>query len=224
MKRAQKVKTLWIATGLAILAGILYNSWPLGFLLNPQVSFGGGMASELEGLHQPYNWVFVLLDIVTGALVLTIVVMLWRERMREMGKIALISFALFGLFTIVDALLPMPCAPSIAHCASWTVDPLLFMHGLASVGGAVFLFVSAAIVWHLRQIRRGTLVMRLLLASWGLFGVLSIFFFFVPGPGYLSQDYYLILCGLWVALMPAMLELDNLQARRRLAPKRVRAV
>lgn len=207
---------------MAILAGILYNSWPLGFFLNPRVSLGGGLASELEGLNQPYNWFFVLLDIVAGALVLAVVIMLWRKHISRFNKLALISFALFGFFTILDALLPMPCAPSIAYCASWTHEPLLVLHGIADIGGAVFLFVAALIVWHLRRVHHGVVVMRILLTGWAVVGLLSLYFFFMPGPSYLSQDYYLLLCGIWVGVMPALFQLEAVK-QRKLAPQRVRA-
>lgn len=214
MKRKQKVKIAWSATILAVAAGAVYNSWPLGFWLNPKVSNGGGLASELEGLHQPYNWIFILLDIVTGALVMAVVALLWQKRMRLLGKVALINFALFGLFTILDALLPMPCEPSVTMCPAWTAQPMLILHGVASIGAAVALFVSAAIVWHLRRVHTNGLLMQLLMIVWAVAGFLSFYFFITPGPAYLSQDYYLILCGIWVAVMPALIRGDILFVRK----------
>lgn len=155
MKRKQKVRIAWIATIFAVLAGAIYNSWPLGFWLNPKVSNGGGLASELEGLHQPYNWVFILLDIVTGSLVVIVVALLWQKHMRILGKVALASFALFGLFTIIDALLPMPCEPSVAACPVWTAQPMLILHGVASIGSALALFISVSamqtLLWMTKQ-------------------------------------------------------------------------
>ena len=222
MKSMYRSRLTWLATAMAVMAGVVYNSWPLGFWLNPKVSFGGGLASELEGLHQPYNWLFVLLDIVAGVLVVLAVVILWRRRMRMLAKAALVNFGLFGLFTIVDALLPMPCEPSVAVCPVWYDQPMLILHGVASIGAAVTLFASAAIVWHIRRTHKDGLMMRMLMAGWAVFGILSLVFFLTPGPGYLSQDYYLILCGIWVAVMPAMLRSDLLQPKAAYAVAKAR--
>lgn len=49
-----------------VVAGLLYSSWPLGYWLNPQADHG--LASNLEALHQPYNWLFILIDISSGVL------------------------------------------------------------------------------------------------------------------------------------------------------------
>lgn len=214
MKPKQKIRLAWLATTMAVLAAIIYNSWPLGYFLNPRVSNGGGLASELEGLKQPYNWLFVVLDVVTGILVVGVTILLWQKRMRLLAKVALVNFALFGLLTIVDALLPMPCAPSTTVCDSWIHQPILIYHGIASIGSGVALFVSAAIVWHLRRVQTGGGVMRVLMLGWCIFGILSFYFFFAPGPGYLSQDYYLVLCGIWMAVMPVMVRHDVLYVRK----------
>lgn len=187
-----------------MLAAVTYNSWPLGFWLNPRVSYSGGLASELEGMRQPYNWVFVLLDVVTGVLVAAVVILLWRHHRSTLSRWALGFFALFGLLTIADALLPMPCAPSVAVCPSWTVQPMLILHGIASIGSALALFAGGVLAWRMHHKRHTGWVMRSMIVLWALSGILSLVFFFTPGPGYLSQDYYLLLCGIWIALMPTM--------------------
>lgn len=213
MQHKHKVRLARVATLGAATAGILYNSWPLGFWLNPKVSLAGGFASELEALHQPYNWLFIGLDVATGVLVMVVAGLLWQSRMRRLGKLALLSFALFGVFTIVDALLPMQCAPSLAACAQIDTDPMLLLHGIANVGGAVTLFISAALVWQLRRARGGGMLMRVLMGLWVGLGLISLYFFFIPGPGYLSQDYFLLLTGLWVAAMPGMILRDDPRRR-----------
>jgi len=187
-----------------VLAAVAYNSWPLGFWLNPRVSYGGGLASELEGMHQPYNWVFVLLDVVTGVLVAAVVILLWRHHRSRLSRWALGSFALFGILTIADALLPMPCEPSVAVCPSWTAQPMLILHGIASIGSALALFATGVMAWRMHHKRHTDWVMRSMITLWALSGVMSLVFFFTPGPAYLSQDYYLLLCGIWIALMPYM--------------------
>ncbi|HEU4965853.1 MAG TPA: DUF998 domain-containing protein [Candidatus Saccharimonadales bacterium] len=200
-----KKRLFWAAVILAVLAGVVYNSWPLGYALNPLVTHSGGLASELEALHQPYNWLFVLLDTLCGVGVIAAAAMLWHRAIDLMHKVVLVNFALFGLLTIADALLPMTCEPSLTVCPSLGQQPLLILHGVASIGSAIFLFVSAFIMWWHMHHRVGRAIMTALMVGWGVSGLLTLYFFFRPGPGYLAQDYYLILCGIWVALLPHML-------------------
>jgi hypothetical protein len=65
--------------------------------------------------------------------------------------------------------------------------------------------VSALLVWYQRRRHRGTVVMTIMMVGWAMFGLSSLYFFFNPGLGYLSQDYYLSLCGVWIALLPFMI-------------------
>jgi hypothetical protein len=200
-----KKRLFWIAVICALLSGVVYNSWPLGYVLNPVISHSGGLASELEALRQPYNWLFVTLDALCGVGVIVAAALLWHRAMDWMHKVVLVNFGLFGLLTIADALLPMTCEPSLTTCPSLGHQPVLILHGVASIGSGIFLFVSAFIMWrHIRH-RVGKMIMTALMAGWGISGVLTLYFFFRPGPGYLAQDYYLVLCGVWVALLPHML-------------------
>lgn len=205
MFQTQKTKVFWIAVALSVLAGIAYNSWPLGYLLNPLVG-EHGLASELEALHQPYNWLFVLLDILSGLFVTTVAVLLWRRTASRLYRIVLVNFALFGIFTAISAALPLKCEPSLTVCPSFTHQPLLILHGVASIASSVCLFVSVCMVWWHKRQTRGAIMMYLLLLGWVIFGLVSAYFFFVPGPGYLAQHYYITLCSLWVMLLPFMFE------------------
>jgi hypothetical protein len=74
-------------------------SW---LLVNPAVS-RTGLASELEGLHQPYNWLFILLDVLSGILVAAVSIFMWQKGRHTVRKVLIINFALFGIFTLVDA-------------------------------------------------------------------------------------------------------------------------
>lgn len=190
---------------LTAVAGLAYNSWPLGYVLNPAVTRTKGLASELEGLHQPFNWVFIALDIFCGVCVAAACAIMISQRMPRASKMTVASFALFGLLTMADAVLPMSCEPSLTTCPTLSHQPILILHGVASIGSGISLFTSAALMWY--QIRKGTgrSIMSILMLGWVVSGVLTLYFFFLPGPGYLAQDYYLVLCGAWIALVPHML-------------------
>ena len=193
-----------ISIVLAVVAGLAYCSWPLGYVLNPLVS-RRGLASELEALHQPYNSVFIMLDVLAGALTVAVARLLWHRADGLVHRIVLANFALFGLLTAIDALLPMSCEPSLTSCPSLSHQPLLVLHGIASITASVCLFLSAVLVWWQKRKQRGTVIMSLLMAGWTLFGVFSLYFFFRPGPGYLAQHYYITLCSVWIMVLPSML-------------------
>lgn len=194
----------YTAATMAVIAGILYCSWPLGYYLNPQVS-AHGLASELGAVGQPYNWLFILLDVLTGIIVLLVAIMVWRA-CRKVPiwwlKPVLISYALFGVFTALDAVLPMHCVPSLRRCPGLGQDHLLIVHGIASISASAFLFITALGMWHIGQIYHRLSFMWIIMLAWALFGLMSLVFFFVPGPGYLAQHYFITLCSFWIALLP----------------------
>lgn len=196
--------TLRIAAALAILAGVAYCSWPLGYVLNPQVS-RRGLASELAALHQPFNWLFIGLDVLAGALVLAAARLLWSRADGRLSRVVLTSFAVFGVLTAIDALLPMSCEPSLTTCPSLSHQPLLILHGIASIAASIGLFISAVLVWWQRRKHSGATIMSAFMAGWILFGALSLYFLFRTGPGYLVQHYYITLCSVWTAALPLML-------------------
>jgi Protein of unknown function (DUF998) len=189
-------------TALAVLAGLLYASWPLGYWLNPAVS-KAGLASALEGVGQPYNWLFIAGDIVSSLLITLVCWLIWRRVRGTHDKVllefALLNVVLFAAGTIIDAALPLRCDPSIQACPSFTRDHLLLAHGVFSILAAICLFISLAILWwHHRR----TVLLNSLLIGYLLFSLFSLIAILKPGIGNLSQHYYLALCGVWLALLP----------------------
>jgi hypothetical protein len=208
MFQIQRSKLFLTAATFAVVAGLIYNSWPLGYILNPLAS-RRGLASELAALHQPYNWLFVLLDVLAGLLIVAAAVLLWRRSQKLLHKIALVNFAIFGIMTAVGALVPMSCEPSLTTCPSLSHDPLLIVHGITSISASVCLFVSVCLVWWQKRQQKGAAVMSTLLAGWTLFGLVSVYFLFMPGPGYIAQHYYITLCSVWIMVLPFMLDVKS---------------
>lgn len=186
--------TRW-ASYLAVAAGVLYNSWLLGYWLNPAVA-RHGLASELEAVHQPYNWLFTAADVVSSGFVLLVCWLLWRRR----SAAVLASAAIFAAGTVADALLPMHCNPSLQRCPSFRVDHLLLVHGIFSIMAAAALFISLALLWW--HDRKSTMLNGLMV-GYVLFGFFSVLEALTPASGNWSQHYYLLLCGVWLALLPA---------------------
>jgi len=201
---SKKQKTKLAIITLAILSAVSYCSWPLGYIFNLPVS-RRGLASELEALGQPYSWLFILLDVVSGVLIVALTYYLWRLRSRKHNRwlsIVLLNYAAFGVFTAIDSLLPMNCIPSLTVCPNALHNPMLLLHGIASITASVCLFVSVVMVWYRHRTEERYILMSMVLLAWAIFGIVSIIFLLVPGPGYLAQHYYITLCSFWVVLLP----------------------
>lgn len=207
---------LYRLTALATLAGIVYTSWPLGYILNPPVAHKG-LASELEGLHQPYNWLFIAGDIVSSCLVIVIAWLCWRYITRQAGRsyiVALAGYMLFAVFTILDAALPVRCDESISRCPSYHHDHLLLIHGILSIVASVCLFIGLATLW-LRQYRYWLLDG--IMVGYLLFGCFSLISAALPGRDNWAQHYYITFCGLDIAVLPYVCaHLVNRQRRQSL--------
>jgi len=196
-----------VAATLTIASAILYCSWPLGFWLNPAAQ-RAGLASELGAIGQPYNWVFIGGDVVSGALlVLAITLLIKMYKFEKWAKVALILLAIYGVCGALDAALPMTCLPSEQACGSVFSSPMLVMHGVFDIMGSVALFVTlvaAALHVHMYSRQWRTWIYAIGVAG-TLFALLSGVLYIWNGPGYWAQRYYITLSCVWVASMPFVL-------------------
>lgn len=206
-KKARKniVKSYrWLIAALGLLAAAAYSTWPLGYYLNPKVG-ASGYASELAVFGQPYNWVFIAGDIIAGVLILLVVLLLWNwlgKQLRAWHKWLLGLFALFGALTILAAILPMSCTPSISICRAELDDWQMLLHNLISIAAGIAIYVTAFMVWKRYDRDERMLVMHAILAALTTFGILSFFYSVIPGPAYLAQRYFLIATCAWIFVLP----------------------
>lgn len=188
-------------TLLACLAGILYSSWPLGYILNPTIS-GNQLASALEALHQPYNWVFIGGDVSSSLLMIVMCWWLWRYYRARKHQVFLgfvvVNVIIFALGTILDTLLPEHCLPTAAICPSWQHDHLLLAHGIFSILASVCLFLALLGIWW----RNRTSLWNTLMLGYTVFGLLSLQEALSPNQGNFSQHYYITLCSIVMAVIP----------------------
>lgn len=117
---------------LAVSIVFLCNNWLLTPLLNPHMSSSVSLISEISALSQPYHWVFQVSDITAGVLILSSVPWLLRGLRRRQYQWPLLLGGMIigvGLDSIIDALLPISCAPSVdAHCQLATTHSLIPTH------------------------------------------------------------------------------------------------
>jgi hypothetical protein len=193
------------------LAGLLYSSWPLGYWLNPRAN--RGLASNLEALHQPYNWVFILFDIVSGALICIAVWWLLRFVRKHRRKdnvwleTAIIGVGIFGFLTALDAVLPLNCVETVQKCLPPLEDPYFVIHGIASIGSIFGLTLSIIAFWWLlardgrvRHVARWTL--HAMLFVWFAFGVGTAVLVARDRSSGLSEHFFILICSFWLAMVP----------------------
>jgi len=207
-------------TALAVTAGLLYSSWPLGYILNPEAN--RGLASNLEASGQPYNWLFIALDIISGLLICYIAWRLYRRLQRGwLLKAAVMGFGSFGLLTAIDAMLPIDCVARVGIvCRPALEDPNFIIHGIASIGSVQGLSVSIAALWWLvdRQYRLDTdRWLRVLLTGtllvWLAFGLGTgaLIWFDLSSAG--AQHVFITVCTLWTAGMPWLVDIAATEAK-----------
>ncbi len=196
---------------IAGVAAVTYLSWPLGYLVNRAV-VEGGLASDLEVPGQPYSWVFVLLDIFSGALIVAVVLLVRSEPAPGRHR-GLAAYAVFGLSTAASAALPLRCGQGMrALLACGTSTNRYDVHDLLSLIGYFALFVSlvGAEAGSGRWRAAGSLAGVTLMTGclWSLCGLVLITAVLAHWSQALCQHVFLILTSGLIALIPAMVTSD----------------
>jgi|GEM_PF-406366 len=205
-------------TQLMVLAGLFYSSWPLGYWLNPQAD--GGLASDLEASHQPYSWIFIAMDITCGILVgivsckLLIIIRSRSNRKNLLGLwFAVLGVGAFGLFTAVDALLPLNCIQGSPNCKVSLNNSYFVIHGIFSIGSITGLTISIVAIWLLLLLREDAvmslahLTPAMFLVVWLGFGALTLYLVMHNRSSALSQHFFIGFCCLWLIALPYFVRL-----------------
>lgn len=191
----------------ALLAGVLYCSWPLGLLLNPQLS--RGVASAFEAPEQPYSWLFVLLDVLSGLLVCLLAAWLWRlPGLRGYLRLLVAgAYGLFGALTIAAALLPLHCNVHSVRCLAGLSNPSDQLHDVVSLVSMLALAAAAiALGVLLKGGRRLAAAERLgfilLSVGWLAAGCITLTILLRHGGVAWPQRVFIILSSLWTIALP----------------------
>ena len=206
------------ATALMVLAGIFYSSWPLGYWLNSQAT--RGLASDLQALHQPYNWVFISMDVICGILVGIVsgkLLMIIQKNSHQKNLLGLWTAVLgaggFGLFTAIDALLPLNCIQGSPQCVVSLNNSSFVIHGIFSFASIAGLTVSIIAIWLL-LLMRGKVVISLahltptfFLLVWLSFGALTFYLIMHNLSSTLAQHLFIGFCCLWLIVLPYFVRL-----------------
>jgi hypothetical protein len=204
----------WIPTGfLGIIAGLAYLSWPIGYSVN-RVVVERGLASDLEVPGQPFSWLFILLDIVSGVLMLGLSIAAWRETRpgdRSLHTGGLVGYGIFGLSTILSAAVPLSCGTgrtALLECG--TNAGTYGWHDILSAIGYLTLFFSlvGAMIRSYRG-HAGWIVGPLVTTVgllWCMAGVGFLVITLSHHPEVTVQHVLLLLTTIVIGLMPLTLE------------------
>lgn len=89
----------------SVLAATFYNSWILGFWINPKI-VGGTVLSELSNSDQPFFQIFILADIISGMFCILLFYNLFHLHNNKKKSYRYILFGIF-LFGFTTALAPL---------------------------------------------------------------------------------------------------------------------
>lgn len=209
---------------LSIAAALIYNDWPLGFVLNPKVA-PIGLSSDLEAYNQPFNWFFIGSDIVSALLILyTVLFLMLRKPTRDrFFRWALVGLCLFSVMTAASAALPLDCSKHLQSCG-FNPGQVLGVHDITSGLAALGLFIGmAATLALVREFLRRFQWNAVLLIAWSAWGSL---FTLTPLPavrhvpqimtiGIIWEQVFLILSGIAVVSVVYCLNVYGLNRRRR---------
>lgn len=185
---------------LAVLAGLANANFLLAPLLGARVDLATGVISELSVPGEPGASWFRLGDGTAGLLCAVLALPVRREPVRH-ARFRALCLAAFGVTTLVSALVPLTCAPSLGPCPASSAGAELVHDGVSVVG------TLAAVLGGLELARRGRgRVLRPLavLAALGSLGTgayeVVTFLLGGNGGGGSAQRVQVLSVSLWVVL------------------------
>jgi hypothetical protein len=196
---------------LSLAAAILYSSWPLGFVFNPGVAHHL-LASELEAPHEPFNWVFVSMDVLTGVTVSIIGILQLKAHKRgALLNTSIYGYIAFGVLVALAAVSPLNCNPGTKSCGPLIDDPIVIIHGFASIVSVILLLVSIVVLTPLiKQYIRVSKMVRILFVAmvgcWILFGIGSLLELALNIRGNTLQYYFITVCSISIIFIVSVIE------------------
>ncbi len=201
-----------MSVALGALAALVYSSWPLGFILNPVVS-RHALASELEAPHQPYDWVFVALDVLTGVLILGVgLLQIKISNITRDLQIGVACYIAFGCLVATAALMPLHCDPQvIGSCGPLIHNPLVLLHGICSILSVVMLLVAVMLIVKALYDAHAPRLVRAFFAGiagcWVVFGIGSLMELTLRiHNNNLLQYFFITVCSVSIVLIVVAIE------------------
>lgn len=190
------------------IAAILYSSWPLGYFLNPIIA-RQDYASELESAHQPYNWLFIALDILTGVVLIIVGIIQWRRTNRLTFRLSIVGYELFAVLVIAAAIAPFNCNSITQNCVALADQPAFIVHGFSSIFSVVFLFGSLVLlckVLYERHAIKLLVMVGVVVILWGMTGLYALYQLEIGVKSNLIQYIFITICSISIALAVGLID------------------
>lgn len=193
---------------LGVIAGILYSSWPLGYILNPIVAHTA-FASQLEASHEPYDWLFISFDVLSGVILLVGGLIQWTKAKGLMIKLSIVGYVIFAVLVIVAALLPNECSSPTITCYRASHSSLSIIHGLASIVSVVALLASIVLI--LKALFRHSVsfwlkvILLSTIAGWSIVGLIALAAYHTADEN-IVQYAFITICSISLAVSVAAVE------------------
>lgn len=196
------------AVWLGLAAALFYSSWPLGLILNPAVG-RHELASQLQASNQPYSWLFILLDVLTGVALVAAGYMQIHRPHSQLIRLCIASYMIFGVMVAAAALTPLNCDPTLSQCGPLIHQPLILLHGFFSIGSVTFLLISALIASATaldKKLGPTHFAIAALLICWLIFGLGGTMSMLHHDHSNILQDYFISVCSFSIILAVTTLE------------------
>lgn len=189
-------------TGSLALIAMVYNSWPLGYLLDSSTA-RYGLPSDLEYTGHPYDWLFIAGDVIVGLGLIFLSIYLYRAKQKiNFNNSLLISLCLglflFGFFTGFGADSPDKCDYKIisvcVHIGPQQISPDSIETSLAASGLLLALLSSA--VLSMKSTKTLRLISWAAIGLWAVSGTLIITNALTNVSTRIPEQIFLISCGL----------------------------
>ncbi len=191
---------------LGIIGGLLYNNWLLGYWLNDRIT-RLGLASDLQVYNQPYGWLFILGDVLSGLMIVIVAYLIYQKKQPSdyWLEYLAIGYFCFGAFTAIAAVLPIHCGSNLTQCGLGT--KLSFgLHDAIGAIASLGQFISLLAVWKigvkLKMPAKYNWLTFSFMCIWGLAGIVFLAFTFKNVETVLMQHIFLLLTFAAIIVAP----------------------
>lgn len=136
---------------LSYLAAIAYNTWPLAYACNRMV-LQHGLASDLDKFNQPFSWVFISGDFLSGIILMFITFLQFRAVSYRLLRLLIVAYGLSGLVIVAAAITPIKCVQVADMCVEKLTSPAALVHSILSIASIVLLSYSVLFSLILRRV------------------------------------------------------------------------
>ncbi len=190
---------LVLAVVAAVVAAVANANFLLAPVVGARIDLAVGVISELSVPSEPGSVWFRLGDGTAGVLAAALGVVLWRSAFRHARFRALCLLA-FGLGTLVSAVVPVTCAPSLGPCPPSSDTAELVHDGVSVLATTGAVLGGVELAWRARGVLKALAVLTALVsAGCGLYEVVT-FFQGGNGGGGNSQRWQVLSVSAWLVL------------------------